>query len=265
VVFLKKTLNNRIITKIIIVTLILALCVSIVCACGGAADYDGGYDNQNGSSVSPGTVPDDLKDLKLIYEARITVETEDYNKYIEELQLKINQYGGYISSSRENTTETLKRGVLTIRVPSENFNEMKAATANNGVVVSSSHEVKDVTESYMDIEGRLTTLKAERDALNAMLEKAYDVSTMLQIRKEINNLNIEIESYQRQLNKYDNQIAYSTITLTVEQEIESEGSSGLVIFLILLFILPETLLCIGIIVFIIVFNKRKKSKKLKGE
>lgn len=262
---MRKISNNRIITKIIIVTLILALFVSFVCACGEASDFNSGYDNENGSSVSPGTVPDDLKDLKLIYEARITVETEDYNKYIEELQSKINQYGGYISSSRENTTESLKRGVLTIRVPSENFSDMKAAAANNGVVVSSSHEVKDVTESYMDIEGRLTTLKAERDALNAMLEKAYDVSTMLQIRKEINNLNIEIESYQRQLNKYDSQIAYSTITLTVEQEIDTDGGSGLVIFLLLLFVLPETILVLGIIVFIIVFKKRKKSKKFKDE
>ena len=259
-----KISNNRTITKIIIVTLILAMLGMVICACGGDADYNGGYDNQNGSSVSPGTVPDDMKELKLIYEARITVETEDYNKYIEELQLKINQYGGYISSSSENTTETYKRGVLTIRVPSENFSEMKAATANNGVVVNSSHEVLDVTESYMDIDGRLKALKAERDALNAMLEKAEDVSTMLQIRKEINALNIEIESYQRQLNKYDSQIAYSTITLTVKQEIDN-GGSGLVIFLILLFILPESFLCIGIIVFIIVFAKRKKSKKLKGE
>ncbi len=257
--------KNKSVLKIIVITLILLVSVVSTCACGGSANFDGGFDKENGASLSPGTVPEDLKDLKLIYQARIVVETEDYNKYMEDLQLKINQYGGYISSSSETTTKSLKRGVLTIRVPSERFSDMKSATAYNGVVVNSSHEVLDVTEGYMDVEGRLTVLKTERDALSAMLEKAEDVSTMLQIRKEINDLNIEIESYQRQLNRYDSQIAYSTITLTVEQEIDDGGNSGLIIFLIILFILPESLLCVGIIVFIIVLVKKKKAKNINND
>ena len=255
-------LKNKALTKIITISLVLLLAIIGVCACG--ADYDSDY-GSNGSSITTGNLPDDFKDLKLIYQAKITVETEDYNRYIEELQIKISEYGGYISSSSENTTETLKKGVLTIRVPSENFNDMKAATALNGVVVNSSHEVLDVTENYTDIEGRLEALKAERDALNAMLAKAEDVSTMLQIRKEINELNIEIETYQRQLNKYDSQIAYSTITLTVMQEIDDGGNSGIVLFVLILFIMPETLLLIGIIVFVIIFvTKKAKKKKASG-
>ncbi len=253
-------LKNKITTKIIIISLVLMLAVIAVCSCSSGGDFDSDY-NANGSSITTGNLPDGFSELKLIYQAKITVETEDYNKYIEELQIKIGEYGGYISSSSENTTETLKKGVLTIRVPSEKFNDMKAATAFNGVVVNSSHEVLDVTESYTDIEGRLEALKAERDALNAMLAKAEDVSTMLQIRKEINELNIEIETYQRQLNKYDSQIAYSTITLTVKQQIDDGGNSGIVIFVLLLFILPETMLLVGIIVYIIISVKRKKSKK----
>ena len=254
-------LKNKAFAKIITISLVLLLAIIGVCACGENFDVD--Y-NGNGSSITTGNLPDEFSELKLIYQAKITVETEDYNKYVEELQMKIGEYGGYISSSSENTTETLKKGVLTIRVPSEKFNDMKAATALNGVVVNSSHEVIDVTENYTDIEGRLEALKAERDALNAMLAKAENVSTMLQIRSEINDLNIEIETYQRQLNKYDSQIAYSTITLTVKQNIDNDEGFGIVIFVLILFFLPETVLLIGIITFVIIFITKKKAKKKKA-
>lgn len=254
--------------RILITVLLLSLVAVSLVACGNSgADGDYDYEKENGSAVIGGTVPDDLKDLKLIYQAKINVETDDYNKYISDLEAKIAELGGYISSSNETTSESLKRAVLTIRVPSDNYEAMKKATSLNGTVVNSSHEVVDVTESYMDIEGRLATLKAERDALNAMLEKSENISTMLEIRKEINELNVVIEAYQRQLNSYDSRIAYSSISLTVEQQIENDTTdAGWIMVAIILFIAPETVLGIGICVFFIVFMvKKNKNKKLEKE
>ena len=253
--------------RILITVLLLSLVTISLVACGSSSSGDVNYDAENGSMVGGGTVPEDLKDLKLIYQAKINVETDDYNKYIGDLEAKIVELGGYISSANETTSESLKRAVLTIRVPSDNYEAMKKATALNGTVVNSSHEVVDVTESYTDIEGRLATLKAEREALNTMLEKADSISTMLEIRKEINELNIEIESYQRQLNNYDGRIAYSTISLTVEQEIEDDTAGfGWIIFTIILFIAPETVLATVILVFfVVIIVKKNRIKKLKRE
>lgn len=259
----KNLIKSKNFKRILITVLLLSLVTFSFVACGSSGG-DVNYDAENGSMIGGGTVPEDLKDLKLIYQAKINVETDDYNKYIGDLETKIVELGGYISSANETSSESLKRAVLTIRVPSENYEAMKKATALNGTVVNSSHEVVDVTESYTDIEGRLATLKAEREALNAMLEKADSISTMLQIRKEINDLNIEIESYQRQLNSYDGRIAYSTISLTVEQEIEDDTTGfGWIILTIILFIAPETIICIGVCVVIaVIIVKKKKNKRI---
>lgn len=259
----KNLIKSKNFKRILITVLLLSLVTFSFVACGSSGG-DVNYDAENGSMIGGGTVPEDLKDLKLIYQAKINVETDDYNKYIGDLETKIVELGGYISSANETSSESLKRAVLTIRVPSENYEAMKKATALNGTVVNSSHEVVDVTESYTDIEGRLATLKAEREALNAMLEKADSISTMLQIRKEINDLNIEIESYQRQLNSYDGRIAYSTISLTVEQEIEDDTIGfGWIILTIILFIAPETIICMGVCVVIaVIIVKKKKNKRI---
>ncbi len=259
----KNLIKSKNFKRILITVLLLSLVTFSFVACGSSGG-DVNYDAENGSMIGGGTVPEDLKDLKLIYQAKINVETDDYNKYIGDLETKIVELGGYISSANETSSESLKRAVLTIRVPSENYEAMKKATALNGTVVNSSHEVVDVTESYTDIEGRLATLKAEREALNAMLEKADSISTMLQIRKEINELNIEIESYQRQLNSYDGRIAYSTISLTVEQEIEDDTTGfGWIILTIILFIAPETIICMGVCVVIaVIIVKKKKNKRI---
>ncbi|MBE6663097.1 MAG: DUF4349 domain-containing protein [Ruminococcaceae bacterium] len=259
----KNLIKSKNFKRILITVLLLSLVTFSFVACGSSGG-DVNYDAENGSMIGGGTVPEDLKDLKLIYQAKINVETDDYNKYIGDLETKIVELGGYISSANETSSESLKRAVLTIRVPSENYEAMKKATALNGTVVNSSHEVVDVTESYTDIEGRLATLKAEREALNAMLEKADSISTMLEIRKEINELNIEIESYQRQLNSYDGRIAYSTISLTVEQEIEDDTTGfGWIILTIILFIAPETIICMGVCVVIaVIIVKKKKNKRI---
>lgn len=234
----------------------------LLISCGAAK----GDSSSNGAGAEAGlsgsTTPDALDNLKLIYQADIYVETENYTDYMTALKSKVSELGGYISSSKEYTINSDKHAEMVIRVPSENYEAMKEATSVNGEVTSSSHEVIDVTESYMDIEGRLTSLRAQKSALDAMLEKATSVDTMLQIQKEIQNVNYEIESYQRQLNGYDSRIEYSTINLNVTYEGEDDNGAGWIVLLVFLFIAPEAILIVGIAVFLIVFFvKRSKNKK----
>ena len=74
--------------------------------------------------------------------------------------------------------------------------------------------------SYYDIQSRLEVLRTERDALNAMLEKATDVESMLSIRDRLYNVIEEIESYETRLRVYDSLVSYSTINMTVDEVVE---------------------------------------------
>ena len=67
----------------------------------------------------------------------------------------------------------------------------------------------------MDVEARLASLEAQRESLNAMLAQAQDVETLLAVQRELADVQYEIESYTAQKRTYDDQIAYSTVQVTV--------------------------------------------------
>ncbi len=260
----KNKIGNKL--KFFIILASITVFVLLLISCGASKNELPMYGGDGETGITGNTMPDALDNLKLIYQADIVVETENYDDYMTALKAKVSELGGYISSSKEYTSGSDKCADMVIRVPSANYEALKQATAVNGEVISSSHEVIDVTESYMDIEGRLTSLRAQKSALDAMLEKATSVDTMLRIQKEIQNVNYEIESYQRQLNGYDNKIAYSTIDLRVTDEGEADTGIGWIVATIIIFVAPEAVLIVGIAVFLIIFFvKRSKNKKKKEE
>lgn len=278
--------------KILSIILFLLLSVALF-SCGssnstgdsfnGGAGGDAEYmpDNITGTATQ---VPE-LSDLKLIYEAYIDLDVENYDECISSIQKEVSDAKGYISSLRENINESSKSASIVIRIPTESYNSVKEEISKLGKVTYSNHSVVDVTGNYIDVEARLQTLRAQKTALDAMLEKATDVSTMLQIQKEIANVNYQIESYQKQLNSYDNRIAYSTVNLDVfQKENVSEHSdnafvrignnfvacvSGIwsVIVEIFVFVIGyfPVFIIIGGVVVLIVFLRKRKGKRGKNE
>ena len=74
-----------------------------------------------------------------------------------------------------------------------------------------------LTAQYVDVEARLASLEAQRESLNAMLAQAQDVETLLAVQRELADVQYEIESYTAQKRTYDDQIAYSTVQVTVHE------------------------------------------------
>ena len=53
-----------------------------------------------------------------------------------------------------------------------------------------------------------------------MLKKSDDVNYLLKIKDRLYNVIEEIESYKTQLRVYDNKVAYSTVTMTLDEVVE---------------------------------------------
>ena len=163
---------------------------------------------------------------KIIKTVNMNTETKEYDNAISELDRLISENGGFVESSSANGQSLDYSGVYrrsakyTIRIPAEKLDSFLSASRQLLNVTYSHSSSENITAEYYDIQSRLEVLRTEREALNAMLEKATTVENMLSIRDRLYNVIEEIESYETRLRVYDSLVAYSTIHMTVDEVVE---------------------------------------------
>jgi hypothetical protein len=163
---------------------------------------------------------------KIIKTVNMNTETKEYDQAISELDRLITENGGFVESSSANGQSLDYNGVYrrsakyTIRIPAQQLDTFLSASQQLLNVTYSHSTSENITAEYYDIQSRLEVLRTERDALNAMLEKATDIDSMLSIRDRLYNVIEEIESYETRLRVYDSLVSYSTVHMTVDEVVE---------------------------------------------
>ncbi|MBQ6263928.1 MAG: DUF4349 domain-containing protein [Clostridia bacterium] len=195
---------------------------------GGSDDY--GYSSavpeesftDNGNSAkSDYSAIADSSSRKLIRDATLDIETEQYDKFVSELNKAIIQAGGYIESSSEsgntyNYTNS-RYQYLTIRIPAEKLDGFLSSVSTLATVTSKEISVKEITGQYISTQSRIKALETEYDALLKILAKAEKVSDLITIQDRLTEINAELEMNKTTLKTYDEQIAYSTVTMSIDE------------------------------------------------
>jgi hypothetical protein len=73
----------------------------------------------------------------------------------------------------------------------------------------------DVTMATQDLDARITALSASVDRLLALLATATDTDTLIQLETAISDRQAQLESLQSERRYYADQVALSTITLSL--------------------------------------------------
>jgi hypothetical protein len=92
-------------------------------------------------------------------------------------------------------------------------------------VIDKSESVKDVTLQYTDTESRLRSLRIEQETLEDLLLKAEKLEDVFAIQSRLTEIRYEIENYETALRNYDQSIAYSMVTINLD-EVEKETEAG---------------------------------------
>lgn len=142
----------------------------------------------------------------------------EYNAYFEERTVtgQAEDYNRVLSAS--------------IRVPSASLDDFLTALDDMGTVTLREERAEDITADYTDVSTRLSVLRSQLDQLNAMNETAESVSDLIAIHERATELMAEIESYESTLRGWSSQQSYSTVSLTVEEDVtggEDAPSSSL--------------------------------------
>ena len=131
----------------------------------------------------------------------------EYNAYFEERT---------ITGQAEEYSRVLD---ASIRVPSASLDDFLTALDDMGTVTLREERAEDITADYTDVSTRLAVLRSQLDQLNAMNETAKSVSDLIAIHERATELMAEIESYESTLRGWSSQQSYSTVSLTVEEDV----------------------------------------------
>lgn len=185
-----------------------------------ADSYDGATDSatetvagETGSSSAAAMVTDAKKIIKRYY---YDYETEEFDSAFAYLKAQIEKYNGYVASSDVDGTSyrTLN---LTARIPADVSDEFTGQLGSLGTLTSQSESAEDITLQYTDTESRIKSLKTEQERLNALLEKADNLESIITLENRLTEVRYELENYQSRKNLYDDLVSYSTVNITLRE------------------------------------------------
>ena len=105
------------------------------------------------------------------------------------------------------------RGWVTVRVPTDSFEEFVADVSKIGTIKFQSESTEDVTQAHVDMSARLENLRAQEARLREFFDAAKDVKDMLAIEAELGRVRGEIESLDAQVKYLERQAAMATVTI----------------------------------------------------
>ena len=228
---------------------------------------------------------------KLIQKVTMSVETENLDQVLQQINDRIAQLGGYVENSniQNGSAYSGKRyrsATVTVRIPADDLDAFLDKVGEVTNIVSSQKTVEDVTLSYVATESRMKALQAEESRLLELMEKAASLSELLTIEKRLTEVRTELEQVTSTLKVYDNQVDYATIRLTIqevkeftdttepetvwerisvgfEESLKAIGNFFVELFVVVVIALPYLVLLAVIPVTILIIVKAKKRKAAK--
>lgn len=197
--------------------------VLLLTACGGGEQAEYASVERLEVQLAPPPSPDrgvETVERKLIKEGDVEFETNDLNATRQAILKAVEKYKGYVSSDQESNSPERESNTMVVRVPADHFDNF-LSDATKGVKRFDSKEIKiiDVTTEFLDIQARLKTKKELENRYLELLKQAKNVIEMLEIEKQIGELRSDIESMEGRLKYLQNQVSYSTLTLTFYKSI----------------------------------------------
>jgi len=198
-------------------------------AAGGAGDAHGGAPAKGAPPVDP---PVALEGRQIVRSGSFTIQvtvTKTTNADADQQALRARVsglavqarqtaagVGGYVSASDgDGTTQS-----ITIRVPVDTYESARNALATLGEMTGS-EKSEDVTGQLADMDGRIATMKAGVTRIRTLLSQATKIGDVIAIESELSGREADLEATLRKRAAVADQVALSTITLTIAGKIVS--------------------------------------------
>jgi hypothetical protein len=169
-----------------------------------------------GGAASP-TIEGAL-DRYLIKSGTLSIEVADARTAMDQLVAGVQPGHGYVSNMNEYVDAFGQRSItFQIRIPAEDFDKAMLRIGTLGKLLNKQVNTEDVTEQYVDTDARVRNLKATEQRLVEHLGRSAKLDEILNVEREISRVRGEIEQHEGRLRFLKNRVAYSTISITIQE------------------------------------------------
>ncbi len=158
-------------------------------------------------------------DAKVIRNGRIDVRIPigTFDAKSSQVRAIAAELGGYVSSG-ESYVEQYEDGRyavgwVTLRIPSDRFEDAVDRVERLGERVSSSLSSQDVTEEYIDLEGRLNYWEQQEEFYSKLLNEAETIDDLVTIQSRMQDVLLNIEQIEGRLRYLDGKTSFATLTV----------------------------------------------------
>ena len=172
----------------------------------------------SGSDLTRSMEQREAAGAKIIYTARLELESKNYDETRAALTQALEQAGGYMESCQEYSYDGSARSLeMTLRVPEDQYDAFLTEAGQTGNLTSRSEEAEDITTQYMDLAARLENLESQRARLLELQAEAETLSDLLEIESALSDVQYQLESWQSQMNWYNDQVEMCTVVIGLQE------------------------------------------------
>ncbi|WP_262490432.1 DUF4349 domain-containing protein [Hymenobacter psychrophilus] len=173
----------------------------------------------NGTPAGEPTSATPAANRKLVYHATVRMKVASLARANQRMDSLTRALGAFVEGASEEREDGQWRHEMKIRVAPARFQALLSGLGRFGVVESKQLTTDDVTAQHADISARLASKRALEQRYLELLKRANKVSDMLEIEQKVGEIREDIESTQSRLRALNDEVGYSTITLTYYQEL----------------------------------------------
>lgn len=171
------------------------------------------------STQAPSPAPPVTEERKIIRNGSVSVEVSSVEEALSDIKVLVEEAGGYVTDESVSEDQYgTKSGSIVCRVPADELDPTLAALGDLGDVEHVSISGNDITDQYFDLEVRLANQQQLEARLLELLKRpTNELDDLLAAERELARVRTEIDSLQGRKRLWDNQIAYSTISVSLHE------------------------------------------------
>jgi len=161
---------------------------------------------------------------KLVKTAHLTLTVDSVKQSINKVTAIARQQQGDILGLEDQVppnNSIRHTASLQLRVPQAKLDATINSLTTLGTVQQQAISAEDVSTQLVDFQARLRNLRNTETMLLKIMERSGSIGDVLKVSQEVSNVRSQIEQLDAQLTNLSNRVAYSVVSVTLEEAIAS--------------------------------------------
>jgi hypothetical protein len=157
----------------------------------------------------------------VISTGQVTLHAKDMARSRSEVVRLVTSWGGSVADEQSSSDDhgRLSESTLTLRVPSDHFEEAMNAFGTLGEVEQRSQKSEDVTTKVLDTDARVRAGERSVQQIEALLSRAQKLGDIIAIENDLARRQADLDSLKSQQAWLEDQTSLSTITVYLSRPV----------------------------------------------